>query len=96
MKLSFLNSIGGRLIALACLLLAGCTGNVSGQKATIDEAKKFVDDAEKRYLAVTINESRTGWVQSNFITDDTEVIAAGAKEETIKVVKVLAEEARKF
>src|SRR5262249_7153379 len=53
-------------------------------------------DAEKRYLAVTINESRASWVQSNFITDDTEIIAANAKEESIKTVKELAEESRKF
>ena len=78
------------------MLMAGCSGAASGSKATVADAEKFIADAEKRYLAVTINESRASWIQSNFITDDTEVIAANAKEESIKTVKELAEESRKF
>lgn len=99
MKLSILNSIKSHpawIAAFACLMLAGCAGSANESKATVADAEKFIADAEKRYLAVTINESRASWVQSNFITDDTEVIAAGAKEETIKTVKELAEESRKF
>ncbi len=84
------------LILLAVALLAACSGNVAGSKATVADAEKFVVEAEKRYLAATINESRASWVQSNFITVDTEAIAAAAKEETIKTIKELAEESRKF
>lgn len=84
------------LFLLAVALLTACSGNVAGSKATVAEAEKFVAEAEKRYLAATINESRASWVQSNFITDDTEAIAAVAKEETIKTIKELAEESRKF
>lgn len=99
MKLSILNQIRSKTTWLAMsafLLLAGCSGTAGGSKATVADAEKFVADAEKRYLAVTINESRASWVQSNFITDDTEVIAANAKEDSIKTVKELAEESRKF
>jgi len=81
---------------LAAALLTGCSGNVAGSKATVADAEKFVADAEKRYLAVMIDESRASWLQSNFITVDTETIAANAKEESIKTIKDLAEQARKF
>jgi len=99
MKLSILNHIKSRngwWMISVLMLMAGCSGAASGSKATVADAEKFITDAEKRYLAVTINESRASWIQSNFITDDTEVIAANAKEESIKTVKELAEESRKF
>ncbi len=99
MTLSILNHIKSRngwWLVSALVLMAGCSGAGSGSKATVADAEKFIADAEKRYLAVTINESRASWIQSNFITDDTEVIAANAKEESIKTVKELAEESRKF
>ncbi len=65
-------------------------------KPSVSDAEKFVSEAEKTYLAATIKESRASWVQSNFITDDTETIAAEAKDELTKKIKDLAEESRKF
>lgn len=99
MTFSLLNHIKSRngwWLVSVLMLMAGCSGAASGSKATVADAEKFIADAEKRYLAVTINESRASWIQSNFITDDTEVIAANAKEESIMTVKELAEESRKF
>lgn len=82
---------------LAVAFLAACSGGTAtGSKTTITDADKFVADAEKRYLEVAIKESQATWVQENFITHDTDAIAAAAKEETIKVVKELAEQARQF
>ncbi|MBP6824482.1 MAG: M2 family metallopeptidase [Acidobacteria bacterium] len=82
---------------LAVAFLAACSdGTTTGSKTTITDADKFVTDAEKRYLEVAIKESQATWVQENFITHDTDAIAAAAKEETIKVVKELAEQARQF
>lgn len=65
-------------------------------KPTVADAEKFVAEAERRYLDVSIRASRAGWVQSNFITDDTEALAAAANEELARTVKELAEQARKF
>lgn len=65
-------------------------------KPTVAEAEKFIAEAERRYLDVSIRASRASWVQSNFITDDTEAIAAAANEEVARTVKELAEAARKF
>jgi peptidyl-dipeptidase A len=65
-------------------------------RPTVAQAEKFVAEAEKRVLAVSIKAGRASWVQSNFITDDTEAIAAEANDELLKTIKELAEEARKF
>jgi peptidyl-dipeptidase A len=65
-------------------------------KPTVADAEKFIAEAERRYLDVSIKASRASWVQSNFITDDTELLAAAANEEVAKTVKELAEQARRF
>ncbi len=84
------------LLALAMTLLAIRSGDATGQKPTVADAEKFIEKAEKLYLDATIKDSRASWVQSNFITDDTEVIAAEAKENLIAMIKELADESRKF
>ena len=45
---------------------------------TVEEARKFTDDAENRWLNLIIKASRAQWVQETFITPDTEQIAADA------------------
>ena len=75
---------------LAVAFLAACSdGTTTGPKTTITDADKFVTDAEKSYLEVSIKESQATWVQENFITHDTNTIAAATKEETIKVMRVI-------
>ena len=103
MKLSISSFFTNKILWMAllvCIALAGCSGNsannANSSKATVADAEKFVADAEKLYLTVSLNEGRANWVQENFITNDTETIAAQAKDQTIKVVKELAEESRKF
>jgi peptidyl-dipeptidase A len=50
---------------------------------TAEEARAFIEGAEKRLLEFTIKADRAGWVQSNFITVDTERLAAEAREAQI-------------
>jgi peptidyl-dipeptidase A len=84
------------LSALATMLVMAFRGGAAGQKTTVADAQKFVEKAEKLYLDATIKDSRASWVQSNFITDDTESIAADARESLIATIKQLADESRKF
>jgi peptidyl-dipeptidase A len=83
-------------LALATIFFAACRGDVAGQKTGATDAVQFIENAEKRYLDATIKDGRASWVQSNFITDDTELIAAGAKDSLIATVKELADGSRKF
>ena len=47
---------------------------------TAEEAQKFIGDAEKELFELGLKASRASWVQENFITEDTEQIAADAGE----------------
>jgi peptidyl-dipeptidase A len=47
---------------------------------TPDQAKHFIDHAEQQLLDLSIKASRASWVEENFITQDTEQIAADANE----------------
>ncbi|HUS19901.1 MAG TPA: M2 family metallopeptidase [Terriglobales bacterium] len=66
------------------------------KKGTPAQAEKFVKDAEKDLLDLGIKASRTAWVQSTYITDDTEALAAEANEALTKRVTELAEESTRF
>src|SRR5262245_61438417 len=68
---------------------------VKSKPATTD-ADAFMTEAEKRFLAANIKDSRASWVQSNFITDDTEGMASDTKDYLIATIKELADASRKF
>src|SRR5262245_55848689 len=63
---------------------------------TIAEAEAFVQKAEAQLLDLWISAERAGWVQENFITDDTEAIAAGARKDVLAATADLAAEAARF
>jgi peptidyl-dipeptidase A len=75
--------------AVVCLLLApmGTRGQAPPAKGedakaapTAEEAKKYIENGEKELYDLSLKASRASWVQENFITDDTEKIAADANE----------------
>lgn len=84
-------------LAGAILILSvSCTGGGPGGGASVADAEKFIQEAEKRYLAAAIKDGRASWIQSTYITDDSEIIAAEARDALTATIKELAEEARKF
>ena len=73
------------VLAVATLLsLAACA---TEERPT---AEAFVADAESRLLDAWIRSERAGWVQANFITDDTQAIAADAVEAQLGLSAELA------
>ncbi len=68
----------------------------AGAKPTVAEAEKFIADAERKLLDLNLKASRASWVQSNFITDDTEALAAAAQNDLTAATTELAEAARRF
>lgn len=64
--------------------------------ATVAEAQAFMKNAEAQLEDLTVRASRAGWVQENFITDDTETMSAQANEVLTAAVTKLALEARRF
>jgi peptidyl-dipeptidase A len=81
---------------LSLIILSSCATSPTSTKPTADEAEKFVTEAEKRLLDLAIKSGRADWVKSNFITDDTELLAADANKNFIAAVTELAEASRKF
>ncbi len=47
---------------------------------TVAEAEQFIKDAEAKLNDLGVKAARAAWVQSNFITDDTQQIASEANE----------------
>jgi peptidyl-dipeptidase A len=71
------------LAALAWVLLPLAPTSYAQKSApppTPEEARKFIEAAEKRYFDLSNKAQRASWVQANFITEDTEQIAADANE----------------
>ena len=54
--------------------------------ATPEEAKKFVDQVDKDLRRLWIARDRAAWVNQNFITDDSEALAANGEEATAAYV----------
>ncbi len=84
------------LAVLAFVALPLATLPASAAPPTVEEAKAWVAKAEERYLALSIDTERANWVQANFITDDTEAIAANAGERRARAVAEMAQEATRF
>lgn len=75
---------------------AGEGDSGSAPEPTPQEARELVDEANQRLLDLTIDAARTGWVQVNFITHDTELLAAQAQEKLISAAVDFAKRAARF
>jgi peptidyl-dipeptidase A len=69
---------------------------VSAAAPTIEQAKTFLDDAEKQLSELGVKQSRASWVQENFITYDTEAIAADSSETLNTLSADFAKQAARF
>src|SRR3974390_2891682 len=84
------------------ILIVGSLGAPSGwpqsnsTAPTAEEATKFINEAEQRLVDLGVKASRASWVAENFITDDTEQIAADANEAVNTASTNYAKEAHRF
>ena len=67
-----------------------------GNSPTLAEAQQFIAHAETRLNDLTVKASRASWIQANFITDDTQIMAAEANEALIGATTELAKQATHF
>ena len=91
------------LVIPAVVLLAACSSNpgplpISALPAITpaEEAEMFIDSAEAVLLELSEKAGRAQWVQSTYITYDTEQIAAEATEEYLAASVALATRAADF
>ena len=60
------------------------------------KALGFIDNAEARLAAANVEQQRAEWIAQNFITYDTQILAANANEKLIALGVELAKEAAAF
>src|SRR6185436_18111921 len=77
------------------VFLSACGGN-SMPAPTAADAQKFIDDVNASVLKLVTDQQQAEWVAENFITDDTEAIAAKANQAFIEATARYAKEAVKF
>ena len=63
---------------------------------TAAEAQEFMNKAEAKLSDLSVKVNRASWVQENFITDDTQAMAADAIDEATAVTTELVEQAKRF
>lgn len=63
---------------------------------TAADAQEFMNRAETQLSDLSVKVQRASWVQENFITDDTQAIAADAIDEVAAVTTQLVEQAKRF
>lgn len=81
---------------LPLVLLALLTQSQAQSKPTVADAEQFMNQAEVRLNDLTVKTARASWVQENFITQDTEAIAADSQDEITAVTTELVEQAKRF
>jgi peptidyl-dipeptidase A len=65
-------------------------------KVTVTDAEKFMNETEALLSDLSIKAARASWVQSTYITDDTEALAADSNERLIAAQTKLAEDVKRF
>lgn len=63
---------------------------------TPEEARAFVDDVESTLRRLWVARDRASWISENFITDDTEAMAAAGEEETAAYVDEAIKRSKRY
>ena len=85
-------------LALAAIGLSGCVKRESAAAAapTAADAKMFLSDVNDSMKRLQIEQNQAGWVQQNFITDDTEALQARVNQRATDAIAKYAKEAARF
>ena len=78
------------------ILILMLAATVAAHSQTRAQAEAFLKDAETQLLKVGNDAQRASWIQSTYITQDTEALTADANEAAINVTKKLARAAVRF
>jgi len=84
------------LIALAAAAFSACGGPRAASAPTASDAKQFLDGVNDTMKRLQIEQNQSGWVQQNFITDDTEALAARVNQRVIDAIARFAKESARF
>ncbi len=85
-----------RFAAVLTVIFVSAIAQAQTLKPTLAEAQEFMKNAEARLAELSVKGNRAQWVQENFITEDTEALAADANDEISAVTTDLVEQSRRF
>jgi len=86
-----------RIPAVVCFALTMATlAPAADPKATPEEARKFIDDAERKLLVLGVDAAQADWIKSTYITGDSETVAAKLDERAIAATVKYAKESTRF
>jgi peptidyl-dipeptidase A len=83
------------LSALFCFAFAAVL-EAQTKKPTVAAAEQFMNKAEARLAELSVKGNQANWIHENFITDDSEAIAAAVNDEQTAVTTELVEQAKRF
>src|SRR5258705_10288709 len=84
------------LVALLCFTLTMLVNAQTSHPPTVAEAQEFMNKAEARLAELSVKVNQANWVHDNFITDDSEALAADANDENTAATTELVEQAKRF
>src|SRR5713226_3931948 len=84
------------LVALFCFTLSMVLEAKTSPPPTVADAEAFMKKAEARLAELNVKVNQAGWVHENFITEDTEALAADANDELTAVTTELVEQGKRF
>jgi peptidyl-dipeptidase A len=84
-----------RIVLLLCLFSLTLQAQTP-PAATVKDAEDFMKQAEARLSELSVKINRAAWVEDNFITEDTQALAADAQEQITAVTTDLVEQAKRF
>jgi peptidyl-dipeptidase A len=90
-----MRSLGLVLFFLA-MNFSGTHAFSQNNSPTAAEAQEFMNKAEAQLAELSVKVNRATWVQENFITDDTQAMAADAIDEVTATTSELVEQAKRF
>jgi peptidyl-dipeptidase A len=89
-----------KIVILVFLILAmnftSSNGFAQINAPTVAEAEEFMKKTEAKLADLNVKVQRASWVQENFITDDTQAMAADAIDENTAATTKLVEKAKRF
>ncbi|HEY7354571.1 MAG TPA: M2 family metallopeptidase [Terriglobales bacterium] len=87
-----------KMILFAAISLFAFAAVLEAQtaKPTVAEAEDFMKKAEARLADLSVKGNQANWVHDNFITDDTEALAASVNDEITAVTTDLVEQSKRF
>jgi len=79
---------------IGLVLLSTACNNT--EKATLDQAKTFLESGESKLQTLGVEANHADWVKNTYIIDDSEIVSAKASERVINAAVDLVKQSKRF